>query len=292
MKQKDLLLENFKNTEFDFGQQILNYMSSKTDAGEVFAPYIPFVGEQYEHFKILAYATAQNIGFDSATRKIYIANNSKLTERLYYFDGFTKKYPADKMPFYKIDISPYQNGVMAALLGVFIYALSGKVVKDLDEINDLIAVSNYYKFSLNSGNADINPETNGKHKITAYIEDKAQIQQYWAVNDKLVKKEIEILKPQFVLSFKGRKLNQLKALAGNSFTVIPVNDPAWILNGHGGHLSPGGSWQRFVAGRKNKALDDLVAHYLDYMSWRYASKKEAIGVYLKKYYYDWERIKQ
>ena len=44
----------------------MKIMSSKTSDGKIFPPYIPFVGIDYERYRILVYSTAQNIGFDKA----------------------------------------------------------------------------------------------------------------------------------------------------------------------------------------------------------------------------------
>ena len=44
-------------------------------------------------------------------------------------------------------------------------------IQELNEITDYIAISNYYKYSLNTGTTDINPET----KIEEFIKDKKGI---------------------------------------------------------------------------------------------------------------------
>lgn len=288
MKIIEQLKQEFQNTKIEFGKDILKNISTKTDDDIIFPPYIPFVGENYQEHRILVYSTAQNIKFDNF-RNSYQKNISKLTERLYYFDSFKKKYPDDKMSYQNIAINPYQTGVIAALLGVFIYAKFYKVIKNLDEINDLIGISNYYKFSLNNGNNDINPEPTGKNKIYDYVEDKEQINDYWTINDNLVKKEIDALNPEFILSFKGRKLKELKKISKNKFKVIEINDPSWVLNGGGGHLSKNGSWWKKAMNCKETEINELVSHYLNFITGNYKGKKEGVRIYLLNYYSDWKR---
>ncbi|MRT93638.1 hypothetical protein [Ancylomarina sp. 16SWW S1-10-2] len=287
MDKIELLKQEFQNAKIEFGKDILKNISTKTDDEILFPPYIPFVGKNYQEFKILVYSTAQNIKFDSF-RNSYQQNISKLTERLYYFDNFKKKYPDTKMSYQNIAINPYQTGVVAALLGVFIYAKFNKKIKNLDEINELISISNYYKFSLNNGNNDINPEPTGKNKINDYIKDKDQINNYWSINDNLVKREIDTLEPKFILSFKGRKLKELKQISKNKFKVIEINDPSWILNGGGGHLSKNGSWWKKAMNCKETEINELINHYLSFITGNYKGKKEGVRIYLLNYYSDWK----
>jgi hypothetical protein len=287
MNKMELLKQEFQNTKIEFGKDILKNISSKTDEGILFPPYIPFVGENYQGFRILVYSTAQNIKFDNF-RNSYKKNISKLTERLYYFDNFHRKYPDNKMSYKNIAINPYQTGVIAALLGVFIYAKFGKKIENFDEINDLIGISNYYKFSLNNGKNDINPEPTGKNKINDYIKDNEQIENYWEINDNLVKKEIDTLNPEFIISFKGRKLKKLKQISENKFKVVEINDPSWILNGGGGHLSKNGSWWKKAMNCKNTEIIELVNHYLSFITGNYKGKKEGVRIYLLNYYSDWK----
>jgi len=287
MDEIGLLKEEFQNVKIEFGKDILKNISTKTGEGILFPPYIPFVGKNYKEFRILVFSTAQNIKFDDF-RISYQDNLSKLTERLYYFDNFQKKYPVNDMSYQNIAINPYQTGVIAALLGVFIYVKFNKRVENLNEINDLIAISNYYKFSLNNGNNDINPEPTGKNKINVYIKDNAQIENYWTVNDNLVIKEIDALHPEYILSFKGRKLKKLKQISLNKFKVVEINDPSWILNGGGGHLSKNGSWWKKAMNCKEIEINELVNHYLSFITGNYKWKKEGVRIYLLNYYSDWK----
>ncbi len=121
MTNLDLLKKEFQNSKIEFGSEIFENLSTKTDDGKIFPPYVPFIGQNYNEFGILVYFTAQNIKYNNF-RNSYQENYLKLTERLYYFDNFSKKYLENKMSFENIAINPYQTGMVAALLGVFIYA--------------------------------------------------------------------------------------------------------------------------------------------------------------------------
>jgi len=281
MNKLELLKQEFQKAKIEFGKDILKNISTKTGDEILFPPYIPFVGKNYNEFKILVYSTAQNIKFDGF-RILYQNNFDKLTERLYYFDNFQRKYPDNNMSYQNIAINPYQTGVVAALLGVFIYAKFNKKIENLDEINDWIGISNYYKFSLNNGKTDINPET----KIHSFINDETQIKDYWSVNDELVKKELNALIPNHILSFNGRKLNKLNEFMDGK--VIRINDPSWILQGGGGHLSKNGSWRKVANGIKDKEINELINIYLKFITGDYKGKKDSVRIYLLKYYSNWK----
>lgn len=280
----DLLKAEFKNSKIDFGGKIFDNLSSKTDDGKIFPPYIPFVGKNYTKFGILVYSTAQNLRYN-VFRESYQKNYSKLTERLYYFDNFNKKYIENTMSFKDIAINPYQTGVVAALMGVFIYARFGKTIENLDEINNWIGISNYYKFSLNNGKTDINPET----KIHKIITDKLQIENYWTINDELVKKELAVLKPNFIISFNGRKLNKLKEFSDKERRIIRINDPSWILQGGSGVFKENKSWWKKAENCKEKEVIELVNNYLKLITGNYKSKQDNVRIYLLKYYLDWKQ---
>ena len=282
--ETELLKKEFQNIKIEFGEEILNIMSSKTDDGIVFPPYIPFVGQKYNEFKILVYSTAQNIKYDWF-RDLYSNNLDKLTERLYYFDKFKRKYPENKMSFKDIAINPYQTGVIAALIGVFLYAKFGKRIENLDEINELISISNYYKFSLNTGTSDINPEKTIKQEIN----DKEQINYFWNFNDILVEKEIEFIKPKFVFAFTGRKVNKLKKIVDKNTLLIEINDPACIFRFNcGGKASKNGIWYRKAENCKEIEINKLIDNYLNFICGNYKGHKKYIRMYLLSYYSDWK----
>lgn len=284
MKNIDLLKKEFQDSRIEFGSEIFDNLSTKTEDGKIFPPYIPFVGQSYNEFRILVYSTAQNIKYDEY-REMYQNNYNKLTERLYYFKKFSKKYPEKGMSFRDIGINPYGTGVVAALLGVFIFAKFGKKIENLDDINNWIGISNYYKFSLNTGKSDIHPE----RTIKGHIKNKEQINAYWKFNDDLVKKEIEFLQPKFILAFTGRKIDKIKQIADKETQVIEINDPACFFRFNcSGKLSKDGIWRRKANNIKEIEINQLVDNYLNFINGNYKGHKKNIRIYLLSYYSDWK----
>jgi len=280
------LKNEFQKITPKFGNEILKLISSKTDDGKIFPPYVPFVGKKYDNYKIMVYATAQNIGFNGF-RDFYTNNFDKLTERLFYSaNDFNIKYPNNKISYKEIAINPYKTGVIPSLIGVFLYANFGIKISKLDEINDLIGITNYYKFSLNSGNSDINPE--GK-VFKQLIRDNSQKNYYWKFNDNLVKKEIETLKPKFIIAFSGRKIYQLQKNIDNNTHIIEVNDPACIFRySCAGKASKNGIWIQKAEKCKGSEINDLIDNYLNSIVGNFKGHKKYIRLYLLNYYYDWK----
>lgn len=287
MENIKALRKEFQEFKIDFGDKILKKMSTKTHNDIVFPPYIPFVGEEYSKFGILIYSTAQNIGFEDDIRKNYEINFSKLVDRLYFFDRFKKKYPIDKISYKDIQINPFKCGILPALVGVFFFAKYNIKITEIEEIVGLVSVSNYYKFSLKTGKRDINPDNSNNAKFYSLINDKEQAKDYWKVNDFLVQKELDCLKPKYIFSFKGRKVVQLKKTKDIDCKIIELNDPSWILNGGSGCLSKNGSWTKKTKSLEGKEIEELVNTYLNCIRGKYEGKKESIKVYLLKYYLDW-----
>jgi hypothetical protein len=65
-----------------------------------------------------------------------------------------------------------------------------------------------------------------------------------------------------------------------------VNDPSWILQGARGCLKERGSW---YIEPKDATVNDLITNYISQINNNsgYVKKKEAVRIYLRKYYYDW-----
>ncbi|HAT8493273.1 TPA: hypothetical protein RQK84_004380 [Vibrio vulnificus] len=241
-------------------EQLSSYrklISTKDEFGSIYPPYVPHVGQDYEKYKILMYGMAQNISipWDSLRNK---SHHEKVRQML------------DAHGYENIWIAPYK--VMLALSGLYIYARYGVPIYAFEEIHQSIAVTNYYKFSLNDG-SDINPD----QKLSGHQCPKL----YWSENDRLAQKEIDTLKPNTILSFRGRH----NALLENSqSTFIKINDPSWVLQGGGGQLKKEGSWYRECS---DKVVIALVNAYLEQIDDKYVGKKEALKIYLLKYYSDW-----
>jgi hypothetical protein len=278
MKTKELI-KIFENFDLTGLQKYLPLISSKTNDDQIFKPYIPLVGKKYDKAekKILLYATAQNLSPGNATE--YCKNMNKLTERLYYpWDDFSKKYPENGLKYYDISISPYASGVLPALIGVFLYAQFKIAIKNLSQIHDHVAISNYYKFSFNKGSKDIHPNN---------LKDPTE---YYKLNDDLVEAEIKVLQPDYIFSFRGRHHND--CLKMKQAKTMIINDPSWILQGGGGCLKDSGSWGQYIEDLNDKRLDDIVEGYLQTINEDdslYKGKISGIRIYLKRYYKEWQK---
>jgi hypothetical protein len=272
------LKEEFQRKKFNFDQSIMDIMSSKMDDRTAFPPYVPIVGKNYDTYNILSYSTAQNIKFDDYQKGLQ-KNYSRLSERLL---NTKTTYPSS---FEDIDVNPYRYGILPALLGVFIYAKFGKKIECLNEIIDYVAVTNYYKFSFNKGKKDINPES----MLLKYVK-KNIVENFWGENDKLVKEEIDILSPKYIIVFKGRKYTKLRKMPNNSEReIFEVNDPSWILRGGGGNLKDGKGWGMIVGKYKNSEVYELIYNYSNKLCGNYKRKRESSFVYLLHYYHEWKK---
>ena len=65
---------------------------------------------------------------------------------------------------------------------------------------------------------------------------------------------------------------------------IKINDPSWILQGGGGHLKVSGSWYRDLDG---SGVHKIIESYLEQIDDKYATKTDAVRIYLLRYYSDW-----
>jgi len=232
-------------------------ISTKSENGEIFPPYIPHVGDDFDKYGILMYGMAQNV----STPWEYLSNKSRQQKVRQMFDA---------AEYGDIWIAPYK--VMLALGGLYIYAKFGDALSDFQKIHQSIAVTNYYKFSLHQ-EADVNPD----QKLSDY----QCPQLYWSENDKLSNKELKALKPKTLISFNGRH-NEILKNCGSEF--IKINDPSWILQGGSGQLKETGSWYRECS---DDSVLKLIESYLSQIDDKYSSKKEALRIYLLKYYNDW-----
>jgi len=234
------------------------YISTKDDSG-IFPPYIPFVGEKYEEKKIFVYAMAQDV---------------KLSER--YLWGKTKEEKVKRL-YDSIDIAPYP--VILGLVGIYFYSKFKIKLKNFKDIENYLAITNYYKFSLNDGN-DIHPE-NRLPKIK-------KPQKYWELSDNLSIMELNYLKPNVIISFNGRHND---AIISAGYNIECVNDPSWILRGARGVLKEGGSWHTDIQDIKNHTAIMLATNYVEQIidiNTRYSGgKMESLKTYLLHYYRDW-----
>ena len=254
----DKLVEEFEKYDTSQLSSYSGEISTKDENG-IFPPYVPRVGKNYNAYKILFYGTAQNVSgiWDSLKKK----NRREKVRQLY-----------DAGNFENVWIAPYQ--VMLGLAGMYIYAKYGEVIKKFSDIDKHIAVSNFYKFSLNepNRNKDINPIKLGK----GYDE-------YKNINKELAGKELKALKPNIVLCFRG--IARLIKSINKKYQTQTVNDPSWILRGGSGVLKKGKSWDRKT--NDSKAMKLAEELYLNQIEGKYANKQDAIRIYLLKYFNDW-----
>jgi hypothetical protein len=253
----DDLIKEFENFDTGILAKYLDLISSKYN-GIIFPPYVPHIGSNYGKYRLLMYGMAQSIvkPWDALLKK----NKVEKIKQLYEAGSYDN-----------IWIGPYR--VMLAVAGIYIYAKYRDLIFPFNDIHNSIAVTNYYKFSFSSNGKDINPD----NALSRYHSPEL----YWDENDKLVKKELDVLMPSIIISFNGRHVNQI---IKRGFRIQKINDPSWILQGGGGVLSTSGSWYREI---HDGNVYKLVDSYLNQIYGKYKSKKEAIKIYLLKYYCDW-----
>lgn len=282
------LIAEFERFDLSRLEKYTKLISTKNKDGKFFPPYIPLIGKNYQKFKILIYGTAQNMGIDHDVATRYSNHFDKLVERLYYSKKFDQKYPDYNLSYEEVDIGPYNQGVLPALAGIFIYTVCHEALTSFDNIQDHIAVSNYYKFSLH-GKKDINPVQRSIQRSKQF-DDLIDANDYWKLNDGLVLRELDVLKPDYVLAFHGRHERVLKDVAREKdFKLKIINDPAWILRGAWGYLKPQGSWGSKTSEIQDKELLSLIKSYLKNLGNHYQGKKEAVKIYLLEYYLDWRK---
>jgi len=252
MAQKDLasLITEFQGYDLckSFGPSILENMSSKKDNGAVFPPYVPFLGDRFRECGI------HSTDFET-----------------HYQDGV---FGVGNVP-----VAPFQSFVVPALIALYAKAKK-RPEKDIGpgEILDYCGVTNYYKFSLNSGKKDVNPDY-GMGRFP-----KEEREAYWALNDALVEQELKVVQPRVVLSFRGRKLKKLNELSKTlGYKLFAINDPAWILRGGSGKLKPGASWHNEYD-RLDDSVRNLIDSYIGHLQDSYVCKAEGVKAYLAHCY--------
>jgi len=221
------------------------------------------------------YATAQSLPRGSELLAQYTANPKRAVYRLYP-DYSLPVGPRDCPSSYQdIAIEPYACAVLPGLVAVLLFTRFG-VTLSAAEAHELVAVSNYYKFSLGvagaRGHKDLNP-----NKL-------ADGDAYWELNDDLVAEEVGELSPHTVITFPGRHVGALRQLGAE---VVVVNDPAWILYGAGGALTRGGSWYEEAGHVHSQTARGLAAEYASHALGKYGPKKGQVEIYLLHYFQQW-----
>ncbi len=244
--------------------EVYRDLISTKDAEGIFPPYVPFVGRSYDESRILVYAKAQNtpVGDEGYNNKTTVQKVRQL---------------CDATAYERVWIAPYNSGVLPSLVGIYLYAKQHMRIQSLDEIHDRLAVTNFYKFSLNRKGRDFNPENLGEvHDPTAYRE----------LNSRLCKLELDLLRPSTILSFKGWHNGFLRA---NGYSVVEISDPAFILYGGGGYFRKGGRYYEAADSVKDPTARELAKSYSERCGGRYRTmnKIDSVRIYLLKYYADW-----
>lgn len=280
------LKESFQKIDLSnaFSRDVLKYLSTKSEKG-IFPPYVPFLGKLFEKYGILVYCTAQNISHGESLVKLYSDNFGRLSSRLEYGDGFKRHYGETDFDISDVDIAPFENGVIPALIAVFIYAKRGTKIP-VERILDYCGVTNYYKFSLHTNTRDVNPDR-GVSVLGSQDLDK-----YRSFNDKFVRQELDKIRPEYVISLKGYKLSNLASYSKEyGYTLYSVNDPSWILRGASGKLGPNGDWGKELLGL-DKDAQEFISSYTQppILKNRYEKKSEGVKAYLAHYYNEFKKI--
>ena len=295
MLEYEELVTQFLTYDLDSLKAISEKIVTKFEDGNLFPPYVPLVGGNYPSTKLLIYGMAQNL--DEKNIASFIANefsNRQLAERMKY--GWDHKlFVTNRIEFHQVLIEPYNVGILPALAGIYSQIHLDKKFESLKDVHEHIAVSNYYKFSIHRGRKDINP--NG---LRSDVLAREKYREYFRVNDELVELELDTLKPDVILLFRGahlKKLKEWKKSRGSSTRIIIINDPSWILRGGGGCLKPEGSWGKIAS--EFDQNDMLKRHVTGYMSeiignhedvnksQSYRGKLKATEIYLLKYARIW-----
>jgi hypothetical protein len=258
------LVEDFAKWNLREIEVYRDLISTKDDKG-IFPPYVPFVGKSYEESRILIYAKAQNTPVGDEGLK-----NTTADEKV--------RQLCDATRYQNVAIAPYNSGVIPSLVGMYLYAKEHIRMGGLDEIHNRLAVTNFYKFSLNKNGRDFNPENLGR------VRDPMP---YRELNGDLCEHELGFLKPRTILSFKGWHNSFLRA---KGYNVVEISDPAFILYGGAGHFRKGGRCYEAADGVKDATARELAKSYCEKCGGRYRTmnKIDSVRIYLLKYYSDWQ----
>lgn len=252
------LIQEFENFDLKILDEYVSLISSKHDE-EIFPPYIPHIGTDYNKHKIFMYGKAQSMSEPWSE----LINKTRIEKVRQMYD---------ERDYHNIMIAPYK--IMLSLAGIYIYAKHQELENKLQNIHNCVSATNYYKFSLSKSKKDINPDKKLKFHLS--------LERYWKTNDILSMLELETLNPSIIISFHGRH-NEVIKKAG--YEVITINDPSWILQGGSGVLQESGSWFRKI---DDPIVYQLVDSYLQQIDGPYSGKRDAIKIYLLKYYSDWK----
>ncbi len=277
--KKDLK-DYFNNWDCSKMESIIDNISSKTVMGEIFPPYVPFVGKDYKKYRTLFYSTANNFSpvkhkdkLDIWTKLLKENEREKLVERLYYTHKFAQKYP-DKNFEVPDFIGSY--GVVWGIIGLFLYARHNYEIYEKRKIVDKIALSNFFKFSLRNGEKDLNP-----NKLKKSV---ASENNYLKCNYELVEKEIQILRPKTIIIYKGDKQSKFLTSNFNGIEVKVINDPAWIWRGGNGYFAKNGKWTKEVSKISDRQVKKIAEYYSEWCKKGTEKMQQKVKTYLLYYF--------
>lgn len=267
------LVEEFSAWDLEQIQAYRDLISTKDEKG-IFPPYVPFVGTSYEESRTLVYAKAQNTPVDDKGLE-----NTTTEQKV--------RQLCDAKTYREVAIAPYNSGVIPSLVGIYLYAKEHVRIESLDEIHNRLAVTNFYKFSLNRNGRDLNPDNLGKVPDPNDPGKLCDPNPYRELNGDLCKHELDFLKPRTILSFRGWHNGFLRA---NGYNVVEISDPAFILYGGGGHFRKGGRYYEAADSVKDPTAKELAKSYSGECGGRYKTMKkiDSVRIYLLKYYSDWQ----
>jgi hypothetical protein len=119
--------------------------------GKYLGPYIPYIGGRYFNFKprLLIYAMAQNLNRAEKLMLLWLQKEDQGLERLYYDIS-------------RIHVHPWDTGHLKVVAALALASYPGTQYENTDNINEVVAVTNFVKFSFykqceNGKRNDINP---------------------------------------------------------------------------------------------------------------------------------------
>jgi hypothetical protein len=222
-QMKDSLKGGYKNL-FGFNENRPEEWAVRknTNPNDLVHPAIPFVGKNYEHSKLLLYASAENlVGYDG-----YLDDDIKAINRRYIFlDGDlpdTKCHQlkeakrqcdkGQKLFFPNVHIIPVYDGSLVIVSAYILKVLGIRLgYTNPYEFLENIAVDNFCKFSI---------ERENKNK------DYANDMKYLKYSINYVKKDLETLKPKIIIMpkeiYKHKEIEQTITNIIPSCTIIPI----------------------------------------------------------------------
>jgi hypothetical protein len=235
------------------------FIVKRKDDTPMFVPCLPVVGKNYKEGGILVLATAQN--WEDGRKSECESYRQWPNERIEEIDDYRG-----------VKIQPWKDGVLPALVAMYLSAKGGDPAMKLETIASQCAVTNFFKFSLRKldhRSRDMNPCKLHKAVREKYVQ---------CTFDCFVQAELRILQPKVVISFArpDPKIELLKGWRQGVF-VKPIDDPACIKCGMRKERWP-----------HSRSAPDFLDGYLREMDPRYsAGKKDTTTSYLLHYLEAW-----